>query len=277
MDLMSAVADLLRTTARDVVVPLFRSDAADPRQKRPNDWVTEADYASERVLSARLADLIPDSLVVGEEAVHADPTLLDKLNGTGTVWLIDPVDGTRNFAAGREPFAMIVSLVRDGAVANGWIYLPLEDRLLTAEAGAGALLNGRPLAGLRQAPSRLRGIVPLPVLVADVASDIVARSPLIADLLPSWWCSGREYPDVVCGAADFAVFTTSMPWDHAAGSLAISELGGRCAYFDGEPFTVRDAARRSLLVARSPQVWDRARWDLLPAIGADPSAAWTRR
>lgn len=276
-DPLTTVADLLRRTAEEVVLPLFRSEAADPRQKRPGDWVTAADLNAEHVLTQRLLQVLPGSAVVGEEAVHADPSLMQRLHGTGQVWLIDPVDGTRNYAAGREPFAMIVALVRDGAVSHGWVYLPMEDRMLTAAAGSGAMLDGRRLLAPQRMPARLRGIVPLPVLKPDAVADIEARSPAVADLLPSWWCSGREHPDVAEGAADFAVFTTSMPWDHAAGSLAIAELGGRAAYFDGEPYTVRDESRRSLLIARSPEIWDKVRWELLPAIGADPEGVWTRR
>ena len=263
---IESVAELLRETAAEVVVPRFRSPAAQPRQKRPGDWVTVADHESEAMLSDRLARLLPGSTVVGEEAVHADPTLLQRLRGDAPVWLIDPVDGTVNFAAGREPFAMIVALLQGGVTTHGWNYLPMEDRMLVAERGAGAELNGVPQQSSAVLPDRLRGIVPLYALPAGVAAHIEGRSPQVADLLPSWRCSGREYPDVVTGAADFVLSPVSMPWDHAAGSLAVTEMGGRCAYLAGDPFTALDDARRTLLVARSPEIWEVARRELLPEL-----------
>ncbi len=74
-------------------------------------------------------------------------------------------------------------------------------------------------------------------------------------MLPSVWCAGAEYLEIVAGRADFAYFTVSMPWDHAAGALALTVMGGRAAYLDGQPYTPLDESRRGLLVARTPEVW----------------------
>lgn len=262
-DLVDLVAALLRTTAEEIVVPLFGTPHAKASEKGPGDWVTVADHEAEAVLAAELRAVLPGSTVVGEESVHADQDVLERLGGTAPVWLIDPVDGTGNYARGREPFAMIVALVQAGVTTHGWVYLPIERRMLLAEQGNGVTVDKVPYRGPKTPPERLRGIIPLPQLPADLADQVVGRSPGVADLMPSWACSGREYPDVVVGAADFVLSMVSMPWDHAAGALAVHELGGRAAYLDGEPYSTLDRSRRSLLVARSPQIWDTVRGSLL--------------
>ncbi len=257
-DIVGDVGTLLLSVADEIVLPLFGTTGANAREKKPGDWVTDADLRSEAALAEGLAAILPGSLVVGEEAVHADPGVLGRLETAERVWLIDPVDGTANYAAGREPFAMLVALVERGLVTHGWIYLPVEGRMFTAQRGSGVQFNGAPLP-VRNPAHTLRGIVPLPALTTDAAADVERRSSGSAELLPSCWCSGREYPDVLVGRADFVLFTASMPWDHAAGSLAIAELGGRAAYLDGTPYTVLDHRRRALLVANTPSTWDRVR------------------
>ena len=101
---------------------------------------------------------------------------------------------------------------------------------------------------------------------ADAAEIRRRASAGAAELLPTVGCAGAEYPALLDGAADFVFFTGSMPWDHAAGALALTEAGGRAAYLDGTAFTVLDEARRPLLVARTPEVWAAAREDLLGAL-----------
>ena len=115
------VAELMRETAAAELLPRFRNLAKDEvRQKRPGDIVTVADVASEQRLANGLAKILPGVPVVGEEAVEKDPGLLDLVARPGEAcWIVDPLDGTANFAAGRDRFAMIICLVQDAtAVAQ---------------------------------------------------------------------------------------------------------------------------------------------------------------
>ena len=108
--MMAEVADLLRTAARAEILPRFRRLAsADIREKGPGDLVTVADEESERQLTRRLMDLVPNSVVIGEEAVAADSKVLDRVFDDAPVWIVDPVDGTSNFAAGKPAFGVIVA------------------------------------------------------------------------------------------------------------------------------------------------------------------------
>src|SRR3546814_18101871 len=101
--------------AAEDVLPRFQALAAhEIHEKAAGEVVTVVDVAVEKRLTARLTDLLPGSLVVGEEAVHAEPALMDQLASDAPVWILDPIDGTRNFAHGRPVFAIMVALAQGG-------------------------------------------------------------------------------------------------------------------------------------------------------------------
>ena len=119
---LRCVAELMREVAAMELLPKFRNLAEDEvRQKRPGDIVTVADVASEQRLATGLAKILPGVPVIGEEAVELEPRLVDLIARPGSCWIVDPLDGTANFAAGRDRFAMIVCLVHDQETVAGWI------------------------------------------------------------------------------------------------------------------------------------------------------------
>jgi fructose-1,6-bisphosphatase/inositol monophosphatase family enzyme len=128
---LDEVGDLIREVAATVVLPRFRRlDDDDVQVKAPGDLVTVADQEAEVALTAGLTALLPGSLVLGEEAVAADPDVLRRVDDQGAVWIVDPVDGTNNFAAGKTPFAVMVALVRGGEPAASWILAAAHSHLL---------------------------------------------------------------------------------------------------------------------------------------------------
>ncbi|MBS0541000.1 MAG: inositol monophosphatase, partial [Proteobacteria bacterium] len=155
------VADLMRETAAAELLPRFRNLAEDEiREKKPGDYVTVADVASEQRLASGLAKILPGVPVVGEEAVEADSSLVELIGRPGeSCWIVDPLDGTANFAAGRDRFAMIVCLVHDTRTVAGWILDVPNDRMAAAEQGQGTTLNGARVTPARPAelPSGLIG------------------------------------------------------------------------------------------------------------------------
>jgi fructose-1,6-bisphosphatase/inositol monophosphatase family enzyme len=122
------VAALLRRAASEIILPRFKNLQKDEiREKGPGDLVTIADTEAEQMLTPLLRELAPGSSVVGEEAVAADADVLGRLKGADGVWLIDPVDGTHNFAHGNSNFAVIAAYVEQGNVRGGWIHEPVEN------------------------------------------------------------------------------------------------------------------------------------------------------
>ena len=263
--MIDAVETLLREAAAMAILPRYRRLAAgDLEEKAPGEWVTAADRAAEHLLSTGLAALLPGSGVVGEEAVAAEPALLARLAGPGPVWLVDPLDGTANFVAGRGPFAVMVALLRGGVPIAAWMLDPLTGICATAEAGAGAFLDGVRLRVDADCPplAALRGAVLTRFLPPDLRAAVARRAPAIGAVLPGVACAGREYPAVVAGEQHFALFWRTLPWDHAPGVLFAQEAGAAARRLDGGPYRVTDR-RLGLLVARNDAVWRQVRATLL--------------
>src|SRR5471030_1122781 len=141
------VRRLIVEVADAEVMPRFeRLAAGDISEKSPGDFVTVADVASEQRLTPALRDLLPGSVVVGEEAVAGDPAVLALLAGDDPVWVVDPIDGTANFAAGIPMFAIMVALIRRGETLAGWIHDPVKRATTSALLGEGAWCDGRRLS-----------------------------------------------------------------------------------------------------------------------------------
>lgn len=262
---IEAVGALMRAVAAEVVMPRFRSLAVDEvREKGPGDLVTVADLESERRFAAELPGLMPGSAVVGEEAADADPSILDALAGDGPVWLVDPVDGTANFAAGRECFALIVAYVVGGDTRAGWILDPIGDLLVTAVAGEGAWMDGRRIEiAPAKAVSAMTGSAPRRVrrrLEAHGGPNGVE----VPGRLLQYRCTGREYMDMALGALDFARYGRRLkPWDHAAGLLVHAEAGGFSAVDDANAAYRPAGGIQSGALLAAP---DRASWQALAGL-----------
>lgn len=250
-----AVAALLRRAATEIILPRFKKlEKGDIREKGPGDLVTIADTDAELLLTPLLRALAPGSVVVGEEAVAGDAAILDRLTGAAGVWLIDPIDGTFNFAHGNPNFAVMVAYVEQGNVRGGWIHEPLENATVWAVAGQGAWDGTR----------RLR--VPEPPPAAQMIGSVSGRAPAGArarDLvqaqrkfgpLVNIRCAGRTYTGLARGDIHYAYFSRSRPWDHAAGLLIYREAGGRGAFLDGAAYTPA-RANHPLLTAPNAHLW----------------------
>ena len=136
----AAVTAAIREVADTEILPKFRALADDEIiEKRPGDVVTVADRLAEQALTRIFRAANPDCLVVGEEGIYADPTPLKALPTADLAWVIDPIDGTRNFASGSPDFAVMVAEVRSGVTTRGWIWQPQFGRGYVVERGAGVL------------------------------------------------------------------------------------------------------------------------------------------
>ncbi len=264
--MLDQVADLIREVAATIVLPRFRHLSSDQIvQKAPGDLVTIADKESEQALTAGLTALLPGSTVVGEEAVAADPRVLERMRGDGAIWIVDPVDGTNNFAAGKTPFALMVALVRDGEPTASWILDPVGDHLTVAEAGAGAYRDGDRIKTRTDDPgaAALRGVVATHYLPQHLREVARANAPALGQVTNGHHCAGYEYPAVALDEQQFVLFWRILPWDHVPGSLIIREAGGTVLHLDGAPYRPADS-ERGLLVAANDDIWHTTRDALFP-------------
>ena len=235
--------------AATAIVPRFQALAAhEIALKGPNDYVTAADLEAEALLAPALSAIVPGSVVVGEEAVAKDRSVLDRLATSGAVWIVDPLDGTGNFAQGRRPFCSIVALAVAGRTVAGWILEPLTGDLLVASLGQGARFNAAPatLAGGRMAS-----------VYGNKLRKRAAASGAFDGFVDER-CAGAVYLDLARGRIGCAAFTRTLPWDHAAGTLAVGEMGGTSAFLDDR--AAYDIRRHvgPLLHAATASAWDAA-------------------
>ncbi len=254
--LHDAVVALMRRVGRDIILPRFRMLAADEvAEKTPGDFVTIADRESEAVLTEGLSALLPGSRVLGEEAEALDPGALGDLSA-GALWIVDPLDGTNNFAEGKTPFAVMVALAVDGVARAGWILDPVGGRLCHATRGGGAFVDGARIVATGGAgPSQ--AAIALHFLSDERRADLVARAEGRFALVPIPRCAGEQYPRLALGENDVALFERAQPWDHVPGALILEEAGGRLAHPDGTPYDLADP-RPGLIGAATPALWDEA-------------------
>lgn len=257
LSLSPAMADCLREAADIAVMPRFRRLAAgDIEDKAPGEPVTPADREAERLIAARLSRLRPAARFVGEEACARDPALLRGL-ARGEAWIVDPIDGTANYAAGRRPFALMAALLREGETVAASILDPLCGEAINAERGRGAWVSGERIGagGKRRALASCTGIVSGLERPAVMEARIARLGQQVRALVPTRRCAGAEYPAVACGRVDFALYWRTLAWDHAPGALIVREAGGVVARLDGTPFRPADPGG-GVLVARSRAIWD---------------------
>ncbi|MBW8797158.1 MAG: inositol monophosphatase [Streptomyces sp.] len=235
------VEDAIRKAARTEILPRWRrlADHEVDQKSGPHDLVTDADRLAERYLTGELAALLPGSLVVGEEAVHADPETYEALQGDKPVWIVDPVDGTRQFVRGEDGFCTMVALAHRGVLLASWIFAPAREQLATAARGKGAFLDGERLFAGAPEPGRdLRIATSHP----DYTTDAQKRAlfAVWTDGVAPRACgsAGLEYLAVARGELDATAFSWEAAWDHAAGLLLVEEAGGAHRTLAGEPFRI---------------------------------------
>jgi fructose-1,6-bisphosphatase/inositol monophosphatase family enzyme len=255
--LNSPVEALLRDVAAAVVMPRYQQlETHQITEKTPGDLVTIADQESELRLSEGLTRILPEARIVGEEGCAAAPSLLDHLE-RGTAWIIDPIDGTGNFAAGRPHFALMVALVADGEVIAGWIYDPLRNRLCHAHHNGGAWIDGERVTARTSGAALPIAAISTKFMDAAQRADFIARSKGKFTLVDVPLCAGEQYPRIALGENDLSVFERTLPWDHVPGAQFLTEAGGHIARMDGLPYRFWDN-RTGLLGAGSRQIWDAA-------------------
>lgn len=246
------VLELLQQTAEDVIRPRWRAlTHEDVAEKNPGDYVTVADHESEQVITAALRRAWPDALVVGEEATATAPQLIASVPKAEHAFVVDPVDGTRNFIHGSKNYAVMVGELRRGEIVRAWIWQPELDTAWIAELGSGATRNGEPIA------------MPTPDLSALVGATTHRRllrhhPPAVAEIGWTLYACGIDYPNLCQGVGDFLIYRNTKPWDHVPGALILRESGGVSRTIDGREY-VAEPGSPPLIAAVNEEVWQIAR------------------
>lgn len=263
---------LVRKVAKTEILSRFRKlSAADVTAKSgPEDLVTEADLHAEAAIAAGAHALLPDALIVGEEAVETNPALLTEMAEAPLSVIIDPVDGTWNFAKGLTTFGVILAVAMRGETVFGLLYDPVMDDWVRARRGGGAWYEraddtSRQLNFGHAQDGGLTGFVPLFNFPEPTRLRLAGALPGIRRIW-SVRCSCHEYRTMALGGADFCLSSALKPWDHAAGALVIEEAGGAVGLLDGRGYRASMTSGGALLSARSPAMLDALRRSLSPLV-----------
>ncbi|CAN7399681.1 inositol monophosphatase family protein [Phyllobacterium sp. LjRoot231] len=256
------LSDLLASVAVEEIMPRFRSLGVDDIRQKTSalDLVTEADVNAERVITARLRERYPNAFVLGEEACEADVSLLGKLKDASLAFVLDPVDGTYNFATGVPLFGVMLAVVVNGETVAGIIHDPVGQDWIIGVKGAGS--------HIRSAANTIREVSvapPVPVsemlgaiswqFVAEPLRTTLARNHARCRASFGFRTAAHEYRLIASGHAHFAIFNKLMPWDHLAGVLIHQEAGGYAGRFDGSAYLPHHIDG-GILIAPNKANWD---------------------
>ncbi|HWA49568.1 MAG TPA: inositol monophosphatase [Dongiaceae bacterium] len=261
------VAALIAEVAAREIQPRFRNLLAhEMREKSPGDVVTVADEQAELALTPLLMDQVPGSIVIGEEAAAKDPNILKKMISGQLYWVVDPVDGTANFAEGKSDFCSMVALVRGDELLASWIHLPVTGETAMAEHGGGASFAGRKLPKLARTTETPAGVVGVGKLSKPELHPRAEALRRQIRQVKSLRCAGLDYLRLAQGAMDFTLFGRAWPWDHAPGALLVREVGGVVGDPDGAGYRPSIAtAAPGVLAARNEEIWRQLLKHLEPA------------
>jgi histidinol-phosphatase len=226
-------ANELADRAADIALPLFHGDVQ-VRDKPDSTPVTEADIRIEDMVRSAVAQEFPDDAVLGEEGGLAGPS------GAVRTWIVDPIDGTRNFIRRVQVWATLIALRTGDAIELGLVSAPALDERYEAVRGSGAFLNGSAVkvsdvASLVEASVNVSGSddwigAPHEPALREVVAS-AARAPGFTD----FW----GHLLAARGGVDAAVEPSLRLWDYAALAPIVDEAGGRMTTLDGEPLTDR--------------------------------------
>ena len=244
IDLIKRVGPIVRD-AGSIILSYFHKKLT-RNEKGENGFVTEADLASEKFLINELKKITPEASFFAEESGKTE-------KGNSYCWVIDPLDGTTNFAHEIPYFCISVALTYNDNPIFGMIYQPLLDELFYAQEGKGAYCNGRPIhvsspAGLDKCFLGMG----VPYIKDERFEKLLRRGWTIAQksyAMRTFGAVALDLANVACGRLDGALFENLGWWDVAAGIVIIREAGGKITDFEGKPL---DPGYKSCLAASLP-------------------------
>lgn len=210
----------------------FRRPLQSRTKENQSSIVTEADLASEKIILDLIRSRHPEHNTLAEESGWTD-------RGSSYTWIVDPLDGTSNYAAGLPWFGVMVALLENTTPVLGAMYLPTDNLLYVAELGGGATRNGTPV--------RLPAEASLPDVLCACPVDPTADEDLLrrqTDLLRRLAQTARnvratnclfDFVSVLEGRFGLCVNHQTMIWDIAAPALILAEAGGSCTDIAGKP------------------------------------------
>jgi fructose-1,6-bisphosphatase/inositol monophosphatase family enzyme len=259
VDLVERVNEIIRNVVSSIVMPSFRSLRPEDIHSKdtpgdPDDLVTIVDKAAERHLILALGEVVPGAAFIGEEAACEDPSLLRALSEPAPAWLIDPIDGTKNFAHGNADFGVMLALVEGGRTRASWMAVPAAQPsgyTVIAERGKGTRIDGTRVETSCGVPSMPRGTIHTRMMPGDTAREVLDKLRGKYTSRSSTGSAATEYSAIIRGEKDFVIYYRLLPWDHAPGALAVTEAGGAAVHLSGTPYAPLSPNQITIFAATS--------------------------
>jgi fructose-1,6-bisphosphatase/inositol monophosphatase family enzyme len=239
--LLRLLHDVAVTVENDVMRLRIVERGAVRRKSSTFDLVTDADEAAEVAITAALKLAFPDSVVIGEESTHREPALLQTIADAELAFIVDPIDGTKNFASSLPLFGVMAAVTIRGEIIAGVIHDPVCRDWAYAVRGGGAWAEQEDATriALRVADpvpvSEMEGFIGTTYLPEPLRTTVNTNLSRLATTA-SLRCAAHEYRVAAAGHCHLLFYNRLMPWDHAAGWLLHHEAGGYSAHFDGATY-----------------------------------------
>jgi len=244
--ILQKLEQLIKQHAVEQIMPRYNKVAY--RLKKDGSLVTEADSAMQDAMMASLQQHWPETIVLGEEmTADEQQSLLD--SEVSGLWVLDPLDGTSNFAAGIPIFSVSVALIRNNQVVLGVIYDPNRDEIFSAIKGEGAWLNGQPLecSTERTALKQCTAQIDFKRLNAAMRVCLAKHHPYLSQR--NFGSGALDWCWLAAARSQLYIHGGQKLWDYAAGQLILEEAGGIARTFDGEVVFQKKLQPRSVVGA----------------------------
>ncbi|MDH5547374.1 MAG: inositol monophosphatase [Gammaproteobacteria bacterium] len=251
--MLDSVANIVKRVAIEEICPRYQN--VSHRLKSDGSYITDADLVMQKRISEELKKVWPQYAFLGEEMSKQQHEDLFKASDQG-LWVLDPLDGTSNFAAGIPYFSVSLTFIKDGQLQMGVVYDPMREECFMAERGKGAFLNGQPI---KNDPIE----VPLRKSVAIVDYKRLPEVLLERMIKAPPFSSQRSFGSVAldwcwmaCGRGHLYLHGRQKLWDYAAGYLIMLESGGHACTLSGEPVFVGTMEPRSAVASSDKRLFD---------------------
>jgi myo-inositol-1(or 4)-monophosphatase len=246
------LCELVRSTAQQELMPRF--ERVSYSDKQDGSLITEADLAMQHSLCEQLLGRWPDIKVLGEEMEVTEQEKLLQQAEEG-LWILDPLDGTSNFATNIPFFSVSLALLQQGEIVQGIVYDPVRDESFSAVQGEGAYLNQQKLslANMVSVTNIVTAIVDFKRLTPELANKLITNPPYKSQR--SFGSVALDWCWMAASRGHVYLHGNQNLWDYAAGQLVLKEAGGYSSTLNGEPVFNQTLAKRSAVAAINQQLY----------------------
>lgn len=235
---------------------LSRFEKVSAKTKADGTLLTEADTEMQKATQTFLSQYWPQFEFLGEES--SKETQKAAINSQSGCWVLDPVDGTSNFASGIPFFSVSLALIIEGEIQLGIVYDPSRDELFAARKGMGASLNNTPFVAStsKKTLKQCIGIIDFKRLPEALAIEMGKKPPFSSQR--SFGSVALDWCWIAAGRGQIYCHGSQHLWDYAAGWLILSEAGGKSCTLEGEEVMIAEVVKRSAVAATTPELF--AEW-----------------